>query len=352
MSLSRAARRGLLSWCALVVLSGCGTLPGGGPDDAPGSSSPPARQPGSFAPALRRALPPVVGVYGVNAKAANGTATEALSRDGPSTSAAIGAGFFIDEQGFAVTAAHVVVNADRVIVKLWDQRVFEAELMGHDTETDIALIKVPLVPSPLPSFGRSTSLRAGDWVLAVGEPYGLARSVVAGIVGGRTRHFADDREGLYLQSDLALNPGNSGGPLLDASGAIVGMNLRTVVGPYGTAGVSLSIPIETVMQVASELQSGRPRVRPRLGANFEDVSPLAALAAGRAYASGALVTEVGPNSAAYLIGLRAGDIVVGMNGKPLEDSADLARLLLGWRAVSGTQMVVFRNGGYELLKAP
>jgi serine protease Do len=352
VNLLRSALRGLLVCGAACLLPACGMLGREGSGDMPHAASPASRQPGSFAPALRRALPPVIGVYGVNASATENRADEPHPWSGPTTSAAIGAGFFIDEQGFAVTAAHVVVNASRVIVKLSDQRVFEAALVSHDAETDIALIKVPLVPSPTPAIGRSTALRAGDWVLAVGEPYGLARSVVAGVVGGRTRHFADDREGLYLQSDLALNPGNSGGPLLDANGAIVGMNLRTVVGPYGTAGVSLSIPIETVVQVVSELQSGQPRMRPRLGASFEDVSPLAALAAGRAYASGALVTEVSPNSAARLIGLRASDIVVGMNGVPLEDSADLARLLLSWRVVSGTQMVVYREGRYELLKAP
>ena len=124
--------------------------------------------------------------------------------------------------------------------------------------------------------------------MAIGDPYGLNRSVSAGVVGGGARHFVEDRDALFIQSDLALNPGNSGGPLLDTAGAVVGMNLRMMVGPFGTAGVSLSMPIELVLKIAGDIRDGTVGSRPRLGARFEDVSPPAALAAGRLLADGAV----------------------------------------------------------------
>jgi hypothetical protein len=173
-------------------------------------------------------------------------------------------------------------------------------------------------------------------VLAIGEPYGLDRSVAAGIVGGRSRHFAEDGELLFIQTDLSLNPGNSGGPLLDTEGRIVGMNLRTVVGALGGPGLSLSVPIEVVLQITAEIAAHGSVTRPRLGAGFEDVTPFVAVARGRAYASGALIHDVTPGSVAARLGLREGDIVVGMNGTAIGDSADLARALLRWRTVSGS----------------
>jgi len=315
-----------------------------------------------FSAALRQALPSVVGVYGVggspeavdlSSQAGPGVARvngqERAPWSTPSAPTSIGAGFFIDGAGSVVTAAHVVADARQILVKTADLRVFMAQLIDQDEESDIALLHIPSEGIAAPLFGRSAASRPGDWVLAVGEPFGLKGSVVAGIVAGRTRHFAEDSEGLFIQSDLALNPGNSGGPLLNDSGAIIGMNLRTVVGPYGTAGVSLSIPIETVLQIVAELKSGTTRLRPRLGAGFEDVSASAALEAGRTYATGALITRVDDDSVARRLGLRAGDIVVGMNGHAIEDSADLARWLMAWLNLRGTRLVVWREGRYQQL---
>jgi serine protease Do len=325
----------------------------------------PAAPPG-FAAAVRRGLPLTVGVYGVGAlvpaeeyaeavpgrAAPVGTAKAAgapLLPEAPERideSISIGAGFFIDGDGTIATAAHVIADAHTIVVKTNDRRVFEAELVGADEESDIALVRIPVsLPAP-PVLGRSAALRSGDWVVAIGDPYGLARSVAAGIVGGGARHFADDTDALFIQSDLALNPGNSGGPLLDAAGAIVGMNLRMMVGPYGTAGVSLSMPIELVLRLARDLSAGAPGTRPRLGAKFEDVSPPAALAAGRLIADGAVITSVQSGGFAERIGLRVDDIVVGFNGRPLGDSADLVRSLLGWEREEGTRVTIYRDGDY------
>jgi serine protease Do len=243
-----------------------------------------------------------------------------------------------------VTAAHVVYGASGIAIKLHDRRVLRARLVGMDLATDIALLKVD-TPEPVqPVLGRSINLRTGDWVLAIGQPYGMDLTVGAGIVGGMNRHFEEDRDSVFIQTDVALNPGNSGGPLVSMSGDIVGMNSRVVVSQFGSPGLGLSVPIEVVLQVAADLQEGRRIVRPRLGARFSDVPAPWALSAGRPYASGALVREVDADGVAQRSGLRAGDVVVSMNGQPIGDSADLVRLLLNWRQVPGTTLVVFRNG--------
>jgi serine protease Do len=180
-------------------------------------------------------------------------------------------------------------------------------------------------------------------VLSVGEPYGLNRSVAAGIVGGMDRHFGDEPELLFVQSDLALNPGNSGGPLLDATGDIVGMNLRTVVGAYGAPGVSLSVPIEIVQAIVAELRTSGSIVRPRLGAEFDDVSAPVAMARGRSTVQGAMVAIVRRGSLAERMGLKVDDIVLAINDRPIAHSADLARALLAWRQEAGTRVVVMRG---------
>jgi serine protease Do len=365
------------SWVAIRLLAGsfalvaCATAP---PQlQAPVTVAARAA-PVSFAAAVRRGLPVTVGVYGVNAPQpddsdAAGTAPPVSRADGRlrpplpgpawadngepeqpgGDSVNIGAGFMVDTDGAIATAAHVVADSAKIVVKLTDRRVFEAEVVGIDAESDIALIRIPVSSPEAPVFGQSAALEPGDWVLAIGDPYGLNRSVSAGVVGGGARHFVEDRDALFIQSDLALNPGNSGGPLLNAAGAIVGMNLRMMVGPFGTAGVSLSMPIELVLKIVRDLRDGELDERPRLGAKFEDVSPPAAVAAGRLLADGALVTEVAAGSIARQIGLLVDDIVVGFNGRALSDSADFVKALLAWHAVAGTRVTVYRDGDYHEL---
>src|SRR5512147_2588401 len=304
----------------LALLGGCAT----GAHRAP---------PDGFATALARAMPFAVGVYGV-ARAepvAEGVAqpqADAERGEPAMPYARVGAGFMIDNEGHLVTAAHVVTDTDEIIVKLADQRVLPATLVGGDAELDIALLRIASPGPVAPPLGRSTTLRPGHWVLSVGEPYGLNRSVAAGIVGGMDRHFGDEPELLFVQSDLALNPGNSGGPLLDATGDIVGMNLRTVVGAYGAPGVSLSVPIEIVQAIVAELRTSGSIVRPRLGAEFDDVSPPVAIARGRSTVQGAMVAIVRRGSLAERMGLKVNDIVLAINDRPIAHSADLARALL------------------------
>lgn len=263
----------------------------------------------------------------------------------------VGAGFFIDDQGGIATAAHLLGAAQQILIALPDKRLLAAEVEGRDDAADIALLRISPPPRVRPVFGNTEHLRVGDWVIAVGEPFGLDRSMSIGVVSGKDRHFGDDGELLFIQSDVALNPGNSGGPLLDAAGAIVGMNARTIVGPIGTPGASLAIPIDIVRQIVAELRSDGPgRARPQLGAQYEDVPPMTAWSSGRRETTGSVILSVTRGSVAEQMKLRAGDIVTMMNGRPIRASADLVMALLAWQKLSDTRIVVQRGGAEILLK--
>lgn len=296
----------------------------------------PATPPASFAPAVQRGSAWAVGIY-----------MFVPGEDEPR----VGAGFLVDDKGAIATSAHLVEDARQILVALPDKRLLAATLEGLDMASDVALLRVDPPPRVRPVFGHAGQLHVGDWVMAVGEPFGLERSVSAGIVSGKDRHFGDDGEVLFIQSDVSLNPGNSGGPLLDASGAIVGMNARTIVGPVGTPGASLAVPIDLVLQLVGELRKDNPAPpRPRLGALFDDVPPLTAWAAGRREASGAIVLSVARGSLAERLRLRAGDIVTAMNGRPITGSADLVNALLAWRRVADTRVAV-RRGTEDVMLA-
>jgi serine protease Do len=297
-----------------------------------------AAPPAGFAAAYERGSAWAVGVY-----------TFVPGDDEPR----VGAGFFVDDRGGIATAAHLLGQAQRILIALPDKRLHAADVEGRDEASDIALLRIAAPPPRArPAFASAGGLRVGDWVMAVGEPFGLEHSMSAGIVSGKDRHFGDDGELVFIQSDVALNPGNSGGPLLDASGAIVGMNARTIVGPLGTPGASLAIPIDIVLQVVGELRADRRGpARPRLGAQFDDVPPLTAWSAGRREMSGALILSVTRGSLAERLRLRAGDIVTAMNGRSIGGSADLVTALLAWRQLADTRVVVQR-AGTELVLEP
>jgi serine protease Do len=348
-------RRRWIAGAALALaaqLSGCALLPTA-PVRAGAGAAP------DLAAALQRGLPYAVGVYAIGSTAAPTARLAAADRpaapsegdadEGPGAS--VGAGIVLGADGRVVTAAHVVAEAEAVIVKLADARILPARVVGVDTDADIAVLRIDARWPAEPPLGHSVSLRPGDRVLAIGEPFGLSRSAVAGIVSGDARHFVDDRDVMFLQTDIALNPGDSGGPLLDEHGRIVAMNLRSVVGLYGMAGLGLSVPIEVVQQIAAEIESGRTRARPQLGARFEDLAPPEAYRRGMTHARGALVRSVSPAGAAQRLGLRAGDVIVGMNGRPVSDGADLGRLLLEWDDAAELRLTVFRAGGYAELRA-
>ena len=253
----------------------------------------------------------------------------------------VGSGFVLDRLGHVVTAAHVVEGCDRVIVKVSDGRVAEATKVGADVQADVAVLKLPFAPRA-PLLGQSRTLRPGDWVLAVGHPFGLGPAVSAGIVSSVGQFLPGESELPFIQIDATLSPGNSGGPLVDHSGALVGMNSRVIAGLGGEPGICLSVPIELVLGVAEELKQGR-KTRPALGADFGDLPAPIAVMQGRRDANGALVTAVDAGSVAQRLGLRQGDVVVQMNGMPISSGADLAIVLSGWRSVPGTVLMVLRG---------
>ena len=212
------------------------------------------REPLSLNHAAETGLAAAVAIYGLSSTdgascdgplpASELRRREAASDDLDDPPVRVGAGFVIDGHGHVVTAAHVVAGCDRIVVKLPDGRVALARKVGEDLGADIALLALPSRP-PAPILGRSSTLRPGDWVLAVGNPFGLRRAVSAGIVGARDQYLGGDTDTPYIQSDVSMSPGSSGGPLLDRSGAVVGMNARVIVSPDGGPGVAFSVPIET-----------------------------------------------------------------------------------------------------------
>lgn len=313
----------------LALLCLCG---GAGSAADPAPRAPVRAAPASFAPAFERASAWAVGLY--------------LFVPGEEEPR-VGAGFLVDDRGSVATAAHLLAEGAQVVVALADRRLLAAQQVGHDPETDIALLRIDPPPRVHPVLAAPGQLRVGDWVVAIGEPFGLEHSLSAGVVSGLRRHFGDDGALAFIQSDVALNPGNSGGPLLDASGAIVGMNVRTIVGPAGTPGASLAVPIDIVQQVLTELRTaGEVPPRPRLGAHFDDVPPLAAWSAGQAQVRGALILDVERGSLAERIGLRHGDVVLEMNGRTIADGADLVAALLAWRTALPTRWII-RRAGHE-----
>lgn len=308
---------------------------------AVGESSPAAAPAAGFSSALARGLPFVVGVY---------TSGRSDATPADSDEITIGAGFVIRADGLIVTSAHVVADVQQVFVKLPDERVMPAQTVALDADADIALLRVAQRWPSGPAFGHTAAVKAGDWVIAVGEPFGMPRTAVAGIVGGPLRHFVEDRVMAYIQTDLTLNPGHSGGPLFDTQGAIIGMNSRAIAGMQGMAGLSLAVPIEIVLQIAAELESGLPSRRPRFGARYEDLLPPQAIEAGLARASGAVIRSIERATVAERLGLQRNDIIVGLNGQPVSDGADLTVLLLDTSPGTPLRATVFRGGAYRELR--
>jgi serine protease Do len=238
-----------------------------------------------------------------------------------------GSGFVIEPNGYIVTNNHVVANATEMEVGFSDGKKYKAKLIGRDEGTDIALIKIES-PKPLPSvtFADDTRVRVGDWVLAVGNPFGLGGTVTAGIVSARGR---DDVSGAqftdFLQIDAAINQGNSGGPTFDLAGRVVGMNTAIFSPSGGSVGIGFAIPSNTIRRVVDELKKSGSVTRGWLGVQIQSVSDDAALALGLPSTSGALVAEVIENSPAEKSGVKHGDVVLSLNGTPIKDNRDLSR---------------------------
>ncbi|MFO1352688.1 MAG: DegQ family serine endoprotease [Gammaproteobacteria bacterium] len=260
-----------------------------------------------------------------------------------------GSGFIISPDGYVLTNTHVVADADEVLVRLTDRREFKAKVIGSDERADVALLKIDGSGLPTVSLGDSGSLKVGDWVLAIGSPFGFDYSATQGIVSAVGRSLPDGTYVPFIQTDAAVNPGNSGGPLFDLSGKVVGINSQIFSRSGGYMGLSFAIPINVAKNVADQLKAQGYVSRGWLGVMIQDLNQDLAKSFGMDKPHGALVSQVTPDSPAAKAGFKSGDVIVSFDGKPIDRSNDLP-VLVGSTAVGASAKVeVVRDGKPETL---
>ena len=254
----------------------------------------------------------------------------------------VGSGFILTPDGLVMTNAHVVEGADEVIVTLTDKREFKAKIVGSDKRTAVALVKIDATGLPAVKVGDVSRLKAGEWVMAIGSPFGLENTVTAGIVSAKQRDTGDYLP--FIQTDVAINPGNSGGPLINMRGEVVGINSQIYSRSGGFMGISFAIPIDEAMRVSDQLRTAGRVTRGRIGVQIGPVTKDVAESLGLGKAQGALVTGVESGSPAEKAGVEAGDIITKFEGKPIEKVADLPRLVGNAKPGSKSSLTVFRRG--------
>lgn len=254
----------------------------------------------------------------------------------------VGSGFIVSADGFVMTNAHVVDGADEVYVTLTDNREYKAKIIGADKRTDVALVKIEGSNLPRIAFGDSNKLRVGEWVIAIGSPFGLDNTVTAGIVSAKARDTGDYLP--LIQTDVAVNPGNSGGPLINMRGEVIGINSQIYSRSGGYMGISFAVPIDEAMRVSEQLKASGRVTRGRIGVQIGEVTKEVAESLGLPKAQGALVQRVEPGGPADKAGLEAGDIVLKFNGTSIEKTSDLPRLVGNTKPGARTTVTVWRKG--------
>ena len=264
----------------------------------------------------------------------------------PLPDASLGSGFIISADGYVLTNHHVVDGADAIIVRLSDRSELSAKLVGSDARSDIALLKVEAKNGRLPTvtIGDPRRLKVGEWVLAIGSPFGFDHSVTAGIVSAKGRALPQDTYVPFIQTDVAINPGNSGGPLFNMDGQVVGINSQIYSRTGGFMGLSFAVPIDVAMEVVEQLKAHGSVTRGWLGVMIQDVTRDLAESFGMSQPRGALVARVLPDGPAAKAGLQAGDVIVGFNGEDIVYSSDLPPRV-GRTAVGRTVTVDVLRGG-------
>ena len=257
----------------------------------------------------------------------------------------VGSGFILTSDGFVMTNAHVVEGADEVIVTLTDKREFKARIIGTDKRSDVAVVKIEATGLPAVKIGDTNRLRVGEWVMAIGSPFGLDNSVTAGIVSAKQRDTGDYLS--FIQTDVAINPGNSGGPLINMRGEVVGINSQIYSRSGGFQGISFAIPIDEAARVSDQLRSSGRVTRGRIGVQIDQVSKEIAESIGLGKPQGALVRGVESGAPADKAGIEAGDIITKFDGKQIEKSSDLPRLVGNVKPGTKSVVTVFRRGALK-----
>jgi serine protease Do len=262
--------------------------------------------------------------------------------DAEETPRGVGSGFILTTDGFIMTNAHVVDGADEVIVTLTDKREFKAKIIGADKRSDVAVVKIEAAGLPAVKIGDTSKIRAGEWVMAIGSPFGLENTVTAGIVSAKQRDTGDYLP--FIQTDVAINPGNSGGPLINMRGEVIGINSQIYSRSGGSMGISFAIPIDEATRVSDQLRSSGRVSRGRIGVQIDSVTKEIAESIGLGKAQGALVRNVEAGAPADKAGVEAGDIITKFDGKVIEKSSDLPRLVGNIKPGTKSVVTVFRRG--------
>ena len=262
-----------------------------------------------------------------------------------------GSGFIVSADGTILTNAHVVKDAKEVTVKLTDRREFRAKVLGVDEKTDIAVLKIDAKDLPTVSLGSTKELKVGEWVLAIGSPFGFENTVTAGVVSAKGRTLPDDSYVPFIQTDVAINPGNSGGPLLNTRGEVVGINSQIYSRSGGYQGVSFAIPIDVAVQIKDQIVATGKASHARLGVAVQEVNQAFADSFKLDKPEGALVSNVDKGGPADKAGLRSGDVIRRVDGQPIVSSGDLPALIGQRKPGSEVKLDVWRQGAREQINA-
>ncbi len=261
----------------------------------------------------------------------------------------LGSGFIISADGYVLTNNHVVADADEIIVRLPDRSELEAKLVGADPRTDVALLKVEATGLPTVKLGQSSSLKVGEWVLAIGSPFGFDHTVTAGIVSATGRNLPNESYVPFIQTDVAINPGNSGGPLFNLQGEVIGINSQIFTRSGGFMGLSFAIPIDVAMDVSDQLRADGKVSRGWLGVVIQEVNRDLAESFGLERPAGALVAQVMDGGPAAKGGLRVGDVILSVDGKDIDMSADLPHMIGIIKPNTRAKLGIVRDGERETL---
>ncbi|WP_105131602.1 Do family serine endopeptidase [Burkholderia sp. BE12] len=256
----------------------------------------------------------------------------------------LGSGFIVGADGVILTNRHVVGDAVAIDVKLTDKRQFKGRVIGSDPVSDVAVIRIDAHDLPVVATGDPARTEVGDWVMAIGSPYGFANTVTQGIVSAKSRALPGEQAIPFIQTDVPINPGNSGGPLFDLSGRVIAINSMIFSKTGGYQGLAFAIPIDIALDVKDQLLRTGKVTRGRLGVALQEVSQALARSFGLASPDGALITMVEPDGPAAHAGLQAGDVVLAVDGKPVAESADLLGTIAGMRAGRQADLLVWRAG--------